>query len=108
MTKIREQKLRLLAEHPFCFYCGKKVRDYTGDNPPPGDAATIEHLSYKRKGEPRPALGRRVLSCYDCNSTLGTIWSQWQDKLGGDPGPLTGTIGEIATIRKKSHGEDHS
>jgi hypothetical protein len=69
---------RLFAQHPFCYYCGIKVRECSPQQDvskgfhPPDDMATIEHLYDrfdKRRYVPKyfqNGVGR-VLCCYKCN-----------------------------------------
>lgn len=65
----RNIKLSLMNKHPFCYWCGIKVKDsniqqFKGKADE--DEATIDHMEsryFRKKGD----ITRKVLSCYKCN-----------------------------------------
>lgn len=68
---IKRRKRILMAEHPFCFWCGIKVvkrwpiKGQNNDN-----IATIDHLDSRNKELKEIVLpngARTVLSCKKCN-----------------------------------------
>lgn len=76
------RRLRLLAEDPHCFWCGRDVQDYDGyqftkGEMIPDDLATLDHVNqrYRQKGV-RPRQGMTVLACFRCNQRRSVEWQQ--------------------------------
>lgn len=95
ITESREvgnktQVERLHAKDQYCYWCGRLTQLCHEDrNPPPFDAATLEHLRskfWKRRadihGLPRTA-GMTVLACYQCNQDRSHIEAMFFTKIRG-------------------------
>jgi hypothetical protein len=72
---LREWRLRHFKKHPFCHWCGIRLRivERQHGGKQADDEATVDHIRSRldtRRHEPvRPGQSevRRVLSCYKCN-----------------------------------------
>lgn len=73
MNQFAARRKRLMARHPFCFWCGVEVVEDHG-RPPAGNAATIDHVYSRRHPRRLAGLpGRWVLSCFSCNQLRSRI-----------------------------------
>lgn len=70
-TTLRDIRIKLLKVKDDCYWCGKKVKEYSNfkfkkGKTIPADMATVDHLisrHFRNKGDVSP----KVLSCYSCN-----------------------------------------
>ena len=71
----RTLKLKLYAENPFCYYCGRKmiltnIKEISGKPDPL--MCTVEHLVSRYNPErwvkAKPGEVRKVLACFQCNN----------------------------------------
>lgn len=72
--RIHNRRINLMAECPFCYWCGRALRLYDKGEVPkklPDDFPTIDHLNTRFKGE-RPDLNMKeetwVIACPKCNN----------------------------------------
>lgn len=67
-----------MTEHPFCIYCGIKVKDYgfipVGVSVPP-DAASVDHVKTRYERKPGEIVDK-VLACVKCNIKRGTAMNR--------------------------------
>jgi hypothetical protein len=91
-TKITRRRRNLMEADPHCFWCGREVREYPGeDKAVHPDRATIDHLYQKSEYKPRPAKGFTVLSCEPCNylraQEAERLMQQWEQVCQECAGP---------------------
>lgn len=66
----RKEKLRMLAKHPFCKWCGVALTD---------DTATVDHVIPLSRGGLENS-NNRVLACQPCNCKRGNEMPEIKDK----------------------------
>jgi hypothetical protein len=70
ITDLQRRRAILMSHHPFCHWCEKKLIYFKmeGGGKLPSDFATIDHINSRLMyPDGRPKIGRRVLSCPECN-----------------------------------------
>ena len=69
MKGTAERRAEMMARHPYCYWCGRRVHEHPRGRgrPMPDDQATIDHVNSRNQSAPRPWIGRWVLSCRKCN-----------------------------------------
>jgi hypothetical protein len=70
----KKRKLKLFAQHPFCYWCEKPVKLYPHTCHHKLDEATLDHLRTRYNPDrqiPSPAQEQTVLACWGCNHRRG-------------------------------------
>lgn len=71
VKRQKKRRLRLLSQSPYCYWCGREVREYPHQKQKPDDMATIDHLRPRAHPErlvPSTEIPQTVLACNGCNS----------------------------------------
>jgi hypothetical protein len=77
---LRNWRLRQFRKHPYCYWCGRKLRLIDREKPgkQEDDEATVDHLrsrldEIRTEPQPRHREWRRVLSCFKCNNERSAL-----------------------------------
>ena len=101
------RRRRLYRRHPYCFWCGIRVREIPrrAGQKPPQDLATVDHLNTRTmypdgRPQPRQRQVATVLACWQCNQERGIAEHAYRDWIP----PLMRTLADVRRLTSQFYG----